>query len=83
MALKTYFTGQVIDVADGLALIRSSIRSVGACPLELVSLEEVAKDGMWRFFNTLDQRDTYVEYCEAPGGNKPIRLVPKDRSPLQ
>ena len=80
---EVYFTGQVVDVADGFALIQMDSKVVGASPMEIVSLKRIDEDGMWRFFDTLEQMATYVEYCEAPGGNKPIRLVPKDGGHLQ
>lgn len=76
----SYGTGQVIRLAaEGIHFVRFDGNEV-ALPLELVSLGEMLEttdDGykLWRFFDTLEERDKWIEWLDAPSKPRVVTLV--------
>ena len=76
----SYGTGQVIRLAaEGVYFIRFDGNEV-PLPLELVSIGEMleATDEeykRWRFFDTVEERDKWIEWLDAPSKPRVISLV--------
>jgi hypothetical protein len=76
----SYGTGQVIRLAaEGVYFIRFDGNEV-PLPLELVSIGEMleATDDeykRWRFFDTVEERDKWIEWLDAPSKPRVISLV--------
>jgi len=76
----SYGTGQVLRIAvDGVYFVRFDGNEV-ELPLELASLAEMLEttdDGykLWRFFDTLEERDKWIEWLDAPSKPRVISLV--------
>ncbi|WP_312417759.1 hypothetical protein [Shinella sp.] len=76
----SYGTGQVIRLAaEGIYFVRFDGTEV-TLPLELVSLGEMLEttdEGykLWRFFDTLEERDNWIEWLDAPSKPRVISLV--------
>lgn len=76
----TYGTGQVIRLAaEGVYFIRFDGNEV-TLPLELVSIGEMleATDQgykLWRFFDTIEERDKWIEWLDAPSKPRVLSLV--------
>lgn len=76
----SYGTGQVVRLVEpGVYLIRyDGVETT--LPLELASIDEmmeVTHEGfkLWRFFDTLEERDKWVEWLDAPSKPRVISLV--------
>ncbi|MDR6759225.1 hypothetical protein J2Y48_004541 [Mycoplana sp. BE70] len=76
----TYGTGQIIRLAtDGVYLVRFDGNEV-TLPLELVSIGEMLETTeeeyrLWRFFDTIEERDKWIEWLDAPSKPRVITLV--------
>ncbi|MGD9476675.1 hypothetical protein V8U06_03815 [Shinella sp. G-2] len=76
----SYGTGQVVRLAaDGIYFVRFDGNEVDL-PLELASLGEMLEttdDGykLWRFFDTIEERDKWIEWLDAPSKPRVISLV--------
>ncbi|GMB83632.1 hypothetical protein NN6n1_44150 [Shinella zoogloeoides] len=76
----SYGSGQVVRLAaPGVYLVRYDGTEV-TLPLELVSLDEMLEatsEGfkVWRFFDTAEDRDTWMEWLDAPSKPRVISLV--------
>ncbi|ANH06336.1 MULTISPECIES: hypothetical protein [Shinella] len=76
----SYGTGQVIRLAaESIYFVRFDGNEV-ALPLELVSLGEMletTEEGykLWRFFDTIEERDKWIEWLDAPSKPRVISLV--------
>lgn len=76
----SYGTGQVIRLAaEGVYFTRFDGNEV-PLPLELVSIGEMleATDEeykRWRFFDTVDERDKWIEWLDEPSKPRVISLV--------
>ena len=76
----SYGTGQVVrPAADGVYFVRFDGNEVDL-PLELASLAEMLEttdDGykLWRFFDTIEERDKWIEWLDAPSKPRVISLV--------
>ena len=76
----TYATGQVIRLAsDEVYFVRFDGNEV-TLPLELVSLGEMLETTdeeykLWRFFDTLEERDKWIEWLDAPSKPRVVSLV--------
>jgi len=76
----SYGTGQVVRLVEpGVYLIRyDGVETT--LPLELASIDEIMEvthEGfkLWRFFDTLEERDKWVEWLDAPSKPRVISLV--------
>lgn len=76
----SYGTGQVIRMAaEGLYFIRFDGNEV-TLPLELASIAEMLETTeeeykLWRFFDTIEERDKWIEWLDAPSTPRVISLV--------
>lgn len=76
----SYSTGQVIRLAaEGLYFVRFDGNEV-TLPLELVTVGEMLDTTeeeykLWRFFDTIEERDTWIEWLDAPSKPRVISLV--------
>jgi hypothetical protein len=76
----SYGTGQVVRLAaEGIYFVRFDGTEV-TLPLELASLGEMLEttdEGykLWRFFDTLEERDRWIEWLDAPSKPRVISLV--------
>lgn len=76
----SYTTGQVIRLAaEGLYFVRFDGNEV-TLPLELVSMGEILETTeeeykLWRFFDTIEERDKWMEWLDAPSKPRVISLV--------
>lgn len=76
----SYASGQVIRLAaEGVYLVRFDGNEV-PLPLELVSLGEMletTEEGykLWRFFDTIEERDRWIEWLDTPSKPRVISLV--------
>jgi len=76
----SYGTGQVVRLAtEGVYFIRFDGNEV-ALPLELASIGEMLETTdeefkLWRFFDTIEERDTWIEWLDAPSKPRVISLV--------
>ncbi len=76
----SYSTGQVIRLAaEGLYFVRFDGNEV-TLPLELVTVGEMLDTTeeeykLWRFFDTIEERDTWIEWLDAPSTPRVISLV--------
>ncbi|PTM86663.1 hypothetical protein [Mycoplana dimorpha] len=76
----TYGTGQVIRLAtEGVYFVRFDGNEV-TLPLELVSIGEMLETTdeeyrLWRFFDTIEDRDKWIEWLDAPSTPRVITLV--------
>lgn len=76
----SYGTGQVIRLAaEGIYFVRFDGNEV-VLPLELASIGEMLEttdEGykLWRFFDTLEERDKWIEWLDAPSKPRVISLV--------
>lgn len=76
----SYGTGQVVRLAaDGIYFVRFDGNEV-VLPLELASLGEMLEttdEGykLWRFFDTLEERDKWIDWLDAPSKPRVISLV--------
>ncbi|MDW5313605.1 hypothetical protein [Rhizobium sp. PL01] len=76
----SYGTGQVIRLAaEGIYFIRFDGTEL-TLPLELVSIGEMLDTTddeykRWRFFDTTEERDKWIEWLDAPSKPRVISLV--------
>ncbi|KRD53347.1 MULTISPECIES: hypothetical protein [Sinorhizobium/Ensifer group] len=76
----TYGTGQVVRLAaEGIYFIRYDGNEV-ELPMELVSLGEMLQTTeedykLWRFFDTIEERDKWIEWLDAPSKPRVVTLV--------
>ncbi|MDW9376850.1 hypothetical protein HR059_24500 (plasmid) [Sinorhizobium meliloti WSM1022] len=76
----SYATGQVIRLAaEGLYFVRFDGNEV-TLPLELVPIGEMLETTeeeykLWRFFDTIEERDKWMEWLDAPSKPRVISLV--------
>lgn len=76
----SYGTGQVIRLAtEGIYFVRFDGNDV-TLPLELVSVGEMLETTeeeyrLWRFFDTIEERDSWIEWLDAPSTPRVISLV--------
>jgi hypothetical protein len=76
----SYGTGQVIRVAaEGVYFIRFDGNEV-TLPLELVTVGEMLQTNeeeykLWRFFDTIEERNKWIEWLDAPSKPRVISLV--------
>ncbi|SEL83637.1 hypothetical protein SAMN04487976_113124 [Xaviernesmea oryzae] len=76
----TYSTGQVIrHAADDIYFVRFEGSEV-TLPLELVTIGEMLQttdEGykLWRFFDTVEERDTWTDWLDTPSKPRVISLV--------
>ncbi len=76
----SYGCGQVIRLAtEGVYFVRFEGNEV-TLPLELVSIAEMLETTeeeyrRWRFFDTLEERDRWIEWLDAPSKPRVISLV--------
>lgn len=76
----SYASGQVIRLAaEGVYLVRFD-GNVVPLPLELVSLSEMLETTeeefkLWRFFDTIEERDRWIEWLDTPSKPRVISLV--------
>ncbi|MCV3739503.1 hypothetical protein OCK02_25530 [Rhizobium sp. TRM96647] len=76
----SYGTGQVIRLAtEGIYFVRFDGNEV-TLPLELVSVGEMLETTeeeyrLWRFFDTIEERDSWIEWLDAPSTPRVISLV--------
>jgi hypothetical protein len=76
----SYASGQVIRLAaEGVYLVRFDGNEV-PLPLELVSLSEMLETTeeefkLWRFFDTIEERDRWIEWLDTPSKPRVISLV--------
>ena len=76
----SYATGQVIRLAaEEVYFVRYDGNEV-ALPLELVTMGEMLEttdEGykLWRFFDTIEERDKWIEWLDAPSKPRVISLV--------
>ncbi|MDE3877533.1 hypothetical protein I7G55_26435 [Sinorhizobium meliloti] len=76
----SYATGQVIRLAaEALYFVRFDGNEV-TLPLELVSIGEMLETTeeeykLWRFFDTIEERDKWIEWLDAPSKPRVISLV--------
>lgn len=76
----SYGTGQVIRLAaEGIYFVRFDGNEV-ALPLELASLGEMletTEEGykLWRFFDTIEERDKWIDWLDAPSKPRVVSLV--------
>jgi hypothetical protein len=76
----SYGTGQVIRLAaEGVYFVRFDGNEV-ELPLELVSLGEMLQTTeeefkLWRFFDTIEERDKWIDWLDAPSKPRVISLV--------
>ena len=76
----SYGTGQVIRLAtEGIYFVRFDGNEV-TLPLELVSVGEMLETTeeeyrLWRFFDTIKERDSWIEWLDAPSTPRVISLV--------
>jgi hypothetical protein len=76
----SYGTGQVIRLAtEGVYFIRFDGNEV-TLPLELASIGEMLETTdeefkLWRFFDTIEERDKWIEWLDAPSKPRVISLV--------
>jgi hypothetical protein len=75
-----YSAGQVISLAsENVYLVRFEGNEI-PLPLELVTLGEMVQttsDGykLWRFFDTLEERDTWTRWLDTPSKPRVLSLV--------
>lgn len=80
----SYGTGQVVRLAaEGIYFVRFDGNEV-PLPLELASLGEMletTEEGykLWRFFATIEERDKWIEWLDAPSKPRVISLVKPSR----
>lgn len=76
----SYASGQIIRLAaEGVYLVRFDGNEV-PLPLELVSLGEMLgtteeEYKLWRFFDTIEERDRWIEWIDTPSKPRVISLV--------
>ncbi|NUS67430.1 MAG: hypothetical protein HOQ41_03685 [Ensifer adhaerens] len=76
----TYGTGQIIRLAaEGIYFIRYDGNEV-ELPMELVSIGEMLQTTeedykLWRFFDTTEERDKWIEWLDAPSKPRVVSLV--------
>lgn len=76
----SYGTGQVIRVAaEGVYFVRFDGNEV-TLPLELVTVGEMLQTTeeeykLWRFFDTIEERNKWIEWLDAPSKPRVISLV--------
>ena len=76
----SYGTGQVIRLAaEGIYFVRFDGNEV-TLPLELISLGEMLETTdeeykIWRFFDTIEEREKWIEWLDAPSKPRVISLV--------
>lgn len=76
----SYGTGQVVRLAtEGIYFVRFDGNEV-TLPLELVSVGEMLETTeeeyrLWRFFDTVEERDKWIEWLDAPSTPRVISLV--------
>lgn len=76
----SYGTGQVIRVAaEGVYFVRFDGNEV-TLPLELVTVGEMLQTNeeeykLWRFFDTIEERNEWIEWLDAPSKPRVISLV--------
>ena len=76
----SYATGQVVRLADqAVYMVRFDGNEV-PLPLELVALGEMLEttdEGykLWRFFETTEERDKWIDWLDAPSKPRVISLV--------
>jgi hypothetical protein len=76
----SYASGQVKRLAaEGVYLVRFDGNEV-PLPLELVSLGEMLgtteeEYKLWRFFDTIEERDKWIEWLDTPSTPRVISLV--------
>jgi hypothetical protein len=76
----SYGTGQVVRLAaEGVYFIRFDGNEV-TLPMELVSIGEMLETTdeefkLWRFFDTIEERDKWIEWLDAPSKPRVISLV--------
>lgn len=76
----SYASGQVIRLAaEGVYLVRFDGNEV-PLPLELVSLGEMLETTeeeykLWRFFDTIEERDRWIDWLDTPSKPRVISLV--------
>ncbi|MBB3979656.1 hypothetical protein GGQ64_004900 [Rhizobium azooxidifex] len=76
----SYGTGQVVRLAtEGIYFVRFDGNEV-TLPLELVSVGEMLETTeeeyrLWRFFDTIEERDKWIEWLDAPSTPRVISLV--------
>lgn len=81
----TYGTGQVIRLAaEGIYFVRFDGNEV-PLPLELISIGEMLETTeeeykLWRFFDTIEERDKWIEWLDAPSTPRVISLVRPTKS---
>ena len=76
----SYASGQVIRLAaEGVYLVRFDGNEV-TLPLELVTVGEMLETTeeeykLWRFFDTIEEREKWIEWLDAPSKPRVISLV--------
>lgn len=76
----SYGTGQVIRLAaEGVYFVRFDGDDV-TLPLELVTIGEMLETTeeeykLWRFFDTIEERDKWIEWLDEPSKPRVLSLV--------
>jgi hypothetical protein len=80
----TYGSGSVVrPAAPGVYFVRFD-GSEAILPLELASIDEMLdtnEEGfkLWRFFETVEERDKWIEWLDAPSKPRVVSLVKPTR----